>query len=155
MTSPQLSQSIIDDLYADALLLADEARLVFDQRAREAQGEDQDEVRIALSIEGLKTTTRVMHVLAWLLNQRAYLSGDLSSHQLRAYGALPADRPSDEALMRRLLPETRSLIRETERLHGRAFRLDADQRARHAEADAGTGPVGQMHGRIAAAFSAS
>lgn len=81
-------------------------------------------VRLALSTEGLKTTTRMMHVLAWLLNQRAYFSGELSEKQVRAHGALPEDRPSDSDQLAYLEPETRALIEETERLHERIARLD-------------------------------
>jgi regulator of CtrA degradation len=81
-------------------------------------------MRLALSTEGLKTTTRMMHVLAWLLNQRAFFTGELSENQVRRHGALPGDRPSDPAQLGMLEPETRELIEETERLHQRIARLD-------------------------------
>jgi regulator of CtrA degradation len=81
-------------------------------------------VRLALSTEGLKTTTRMMHVLAWLLNQRALFSGELSESQVRLHGALPPDRGSDDRQLAMLEPETRELIAETERLHQRIARLD-------------------------------
>lgn len=150
MDKTRLSRAIVEELYAEALVLADEARAVFDRRAQEADGPDQDAVRIALSIEGLKTTTRVMHVLAWLLNQRAWLAGEISDRQLRQCGGLPAARPSDDAQMALLLPETRALIHDTERLHARVERLDGERQAGTAAEDT---PVGRMHGRIAAAFA--
>ena len=147
MTTPEFSRAIIEELYSEALVLADEARGVFDLRARETDGPDQDEVRIALSIEGLKTTARVMHVLAWLLNRRAFLSGELSEYQLRKSGGLPADRPSDDKQMAKLLPETRELIRDTERLYARTARLDV------VEEPTLESPVSRMHGRLNQAFA--
>ncbi|GMM93462.1 DUF1465 family protein [Qipengyuania sp. MTN3-11] len=147
MTTPDFSRAIIEELYSEALVLADEARTVFDLRARETDGPDRDNVRIALSIEGLKTTTRVMHLLAWLLNRRAYLAGELTERQLRDAGGLPDDRPADPAQMAQLLPATRALIRDTERLYARAARLDAGHE------EAGNSPVERMHGRLTQVFA--
>lgn len=151
MASRDISEDIIEDLYAEALLLADDARAVFDLRlGAEGDGSSAgDALRIALSIEGLRTTTRVMHILAWLLNQRAFLSGELSANQLRRHNALPAERPADPAHLALLEPETRALIRESEALHARVARLDRDWRRQDAETEL---PVQALHGRIARAF---
>lgn len=149
--SRTLHEQVVEDLYAEALLLADEARAAFDVRDEASRGETPDAVRIALSIEGLRTTTRVMHVLAWLLNQRAYYSGELSESQLRRHGALGEERLSDPANMELLEPATRSLIRDTERLHARVARLAAEQRS---PGKAANDPIGAMQGRIAQAFRA-
>lgn len=149
MTASDLNEQIIETLYAEALLLADEARGVFDLRNLPEEGCD-DQLRIALSIEGLRTTTRVMHMLAWLLNQRAYFSGDMSESQLHNHGQLPDQRPSDTAQMALLEPETRALIRDTERLHARIERIDRDWRAGLLADDT---PVQAMQGRIAEAFA--
>lgn len=130
MTRPtDLSEPIIETLYCEALVLADEVRAAFDLTPRPLR-ENEDLVRIALSVEGLRTTTRMMHVLAWLLNHRAYFSGDLSEFQLRRHGTLPPDRPSDPEQLELLEPATRQLIGETEAFHGRVARLDAAWRAR-------------------------
>ncbi|MGI8944371.1 MAG: DUF1465 family protein [Qipengyuania sp.] len=147
-TSRTLTSTVVEDLYERALVLADEARAVFDLRASESIEGSDDLMRIALSIEGLKTTTRVMHTLAWLLNQRAYLSGEISERQLDRCGDLPPDRPSDPTQMELLQPETRALIRDTEDLHARVARLNAEQRS----ADEITDPVNAMQRRIANAF---
>lgn len=153
MTASQnLSKTVVNDLYEQALLLADEARAVFDLRASQTMDEDEDLVRIALSIEGLKTTTRVMHSLAWLLNQRAHMAGELSDLQLERCGDLPESRPADPAQLDHLLPETRALIRETEALHARVARLDAQQRELREQE---RGPVPVLQSRIATAFAAS
>ena len=88
-----ISPRLIDSLYAEALLLADEARDWFD-RARHGESAPDDAatgelpdgyedvlatwpgrhdpgLRIALSCESLRLTTRLMHIIAWLLLQRA------------------------------------------------------------------------------------
>ncbi|WP_324828351.1 DUF1465 family protein [Qipengyuania zhejiangensis] len=150
MSASDISEDIIEDLYAEALLLADDARAAFDMRVDGNIDSCGDRLRIALSIEGLRTTTRVMHVLAWLLNQRAYLSGELSHAQLRRHNSLPEERLSDPANLGLLEPETQALIRESEELHARVARLDHDLRAQGTRD--GT-PVLSMHGRIAAAFA--
>ena len=124
MNNPtDINQPIIETLYCEALVLADEVRSAFDLIPKRAG--DEDLVRIALSVEGLRTTTRMMHVLAWLLNHRAYFSGELSEFQLRRHGILPPDRPSDPEQLALLETETCVLIAETEAFHGRIARLDA------------------------------
>ena len=129
MTPPtDLSKPIIEALYCEALVLADEVRAAFDLAP--PCSADEDMVRIALSCEGLRTTTRMMHVLAWLLNHRAYFAGELSEFQLRRHGVLPPDRPADRKQLAMLEPETCALIGETEALHGRIARLDSAWRER-------------------------
>jgi len=119
-----LSRPIIEALYTEALVLADDVRAVFALGTREPEIGENTGVRIALSTEGLKTTTRMMHILAWLLNQRAFFSGELSERQVKLHGTLPPDRKADPAALALLEPETRELIDETERLHQRIARLD-------------------------------
>ncbi len=119
-----ISQPIIEALYTEALVLADEARQVFDLNPVRDTGDAADRVRLALSVEGLRTTTRVMHVLAWLLNHRAYFNGELSALQLRRYSKLPVDRLSERANLALLEYPTRELIHDTEALHARVLRLD-------------------------------
>ena len=143
-----LSRPIIEALYTEALVLADEVRAVFAAGTREALIGEDAFVRLALSVEGLKTTTRMMHVLAWLLNQRALFSGELSENQVRLHGALPPDRGSDERQLALLEPETRELIADTERLHQRIARLDQAWR-QHFE---GSSPARAFQDRIGREF---
>ena len=119
-----ISEPIVESLYSEALVLADEVRAVFDLRPVYGPDFDGDLLRFAMSVEGLRTTTRIMHVLAWLLNQRAYLSGQMTDFQLRRHGTLPPDRVSDPENLARLEAPTRDLIAATEALHARVARLD-------------------------------
>ena len=127
-----LSPTIVEALYNEALLLADEARAAFDLSGRLVTANvDEDLARIALSCEALRTTTRMMHAIAWLLNQRAYFAGELSEFQLRHHGRLPAGQPAaDDEHLAMLGPGLVELIRRTERFHARIARLDAAWRDR-------------------------
>ncbi len=139
-----LSRPIIEALYSEALILADEVRAVFALGTREPEIGEDSVVRLALSTEGLKTTTRMMHVLASLLNQRAFFSGELSENQVRNHGTLPADRPSDPAALDALEPETCALIAETQALHKRIARLDEAWRSGFEMAS----PARAIHSRL-------
>ncbi|MBS1240117.1 MAG: hypothetical protein H6R45_823 [Proteobacteria bacterium] len=127
MTGPaDINPHIVEALYNEALLLADEARASFDLSGRlDDASQDEDLARIALSCEALRTTTRMMHVIAWLLNQRAFFAGEISQLQLRRHGRLPAKATrSDPDQLAMLDPELRGLIGQTERLYARIERLD-------------------------------
>ena len=139
-----LSRPIIEALYSEALVLADDVRAVFALGTREPMEGEDSSVRLALSTEGLKTTTRMMHILAWLLNQRAFFSGELSEAQVRQHGTLPADRSADEKALAVLEPETCELIAETERLHQRIARLDEAWRSGFEMAS----PARAIHSRL-------
>ena len=135
MTQPvDLNRPIIEGLYAEALVLADQVRRSFDHAALgAAQLDDEDPIRIALSCEALRTATRMMHVIAWLLNQRAYYNGEISEFQLRRTGRLPSggsrSTPEQAAL---LPPNLHELVAASERFHARIARLESAWHARFA-----------------------
>jgi regulator of CtrA degradation len=134
MSEPtDLSPTIIESLYGEALDLADEVRAAFDMsRPLDLAGTDEDLARIALSCEALRTTTRMMHAIAWLLNQRAFFAGELSEYQLRHHGRLPTGQPlSDRDQLALLGPSLVELIHRTERFHARIERLDAAWQQRY------------------------
>lgn len=133
MSSPaSINPRIIEGLYCEALVLADEVRAAFALSGRLDPPANEDEAQVALSCEALRTTTRMMHSVAWLLNHRAYFAGDLSEFQLRRHGRL-ADFPEAELHRLTLIDRpTRELIQATERFHARLKRLDSGWRERDA-----------------------
>ena len=152
MSANHIRRQVVEELYEETLLLADEARAVFDMHGREGGEDSSDPVRLALLIEGLRTTTRLMNLLAWLLNQRAFFAGELSELQLSRVGALAEDRRSDPVQMAQLELGTRALIRESERLYARAERLDLQQsEGREALAGSARG----LQDRLATAFASA
>ena len=71
----------VENLYVEAMLLADEAHAAFavERELGLTRGSVQNGdalAQIALACESLKTTTRLMHIIAWLLHRRAMLAGD-------------------------------------------------------------------------------
>jgi regulator of CtrA degradation len=125
-----INSRIVEGLYCEALVLSDEVRFAFTLGARvETIGGQEDGVRIAFSSEGLRTTTRMMHAIAWLLNHRAYFLGELSELQLRRYGRLSPDLRSSDPAQEVLLPQNvRDLIGMTVNFYDRLLRLDASWR---------------------------
>jgi regulator of CtrA degradation len=121
-----LSRPIVEALYTESLLLADEVRAAFDLSGRlDNASENEDLARIAMSCEALRTTTRMMHIIAWLLNQRAFFNGEISELALRRHGRLPSKTArSDPDQLAVIDPEIRDLVLTTERLYARIERLD-------------------------------
>jgi len=125
-----LNPRIIESLYVEGLMLSDDVRAAFDL-SRRPDLDCEDAGRIALSCEALRTTTRMMHAVAWLLNHRAYLNGEISEFQLRRHGRIAANLPeSDPERLVLLDPALRELIRATERFYARLVRLDTGWRER-------------------------
>jgi regulator of CtrA degradation len=121
----ELTPKLVDSLYVDAMVLADEARSYFDSAARDDRLALAPVDQVGFSCESLKVTTRLMHVIAWLLTQRAVAAGELSRDQAgesdRRLGEAPA---SAEDLLPRLPPPAIELIRATEEMYERVRRLD-------------------------------
>ncbi len=121
----ELTPKLIDSLYVEAMLLADEARSYFDVNGR-ADRDSLDPIdRVGFSCESLKVTTRLMHVIAWLLTQRAVEAGELSRSQARRPARRLGDSPdSDEALLPRLPEGALALVNASRDLYARVKRLD-------------------------------
>lgn len=119
-----LHRRLVDGLYVEAMVMADEARSCFDSdEAVEALGRD-PLWRVAYTCESLKVTTRLMHIIAWLLSQRAWQRGEIAQGDLigEKY-RLGAANVSDPALVATFPFGARSLIEASEELYGRAARL--------------------------------
>lgn len=175
LIDPRITAALVASLYAEALVLADEARAWFDRAlvnrhhrsasdlsslpqsagvsgAAAGHADDEDELfrwagyhdpslRIALSCESLRLTTRLMHVIAWLLFQRAIMAGEVAAQSAR----LPANRlgeapATDDALLARLPGEARRLVSASERLYARVAQLDAA----HDKQTSTANPVGSL-----------
>ena len=144
-----LSPRIIESLYVEGLMLSDEVRAAFDPIHRPS-GDPEGAARIALSCEALRTTTRMMHSLAWLLNHRAYLKGEISDFQLRRHGRIPANVPAaDPVRLPMLEPQVRELIHATERFYARLVRLDAAWRERDVQPAGGRPAMQRLRERLA------
>jgi regulator of CtrA degradation len=123
-----LRRRLADTLHVEAMLLADEARSYFDEVGR-ADREALDPLdRVGFSCESLKVTTRLMHVIAWLLTQRAVEAGELRPRDALDPSRRLGDAPvSDPASVRPLPARAQALIAASADLHRRVARLDAAQ----------------------------
>jgi regulator of CtrA degradation len=121
----RLTPKLIDSLYVEAMLLADEARAYFDQHGRDDRLSLDPIVRVGFSCESLKVTTRLMHVIAWLLTQRAVEVGEISPVQARKPSRrLGEAAESDLDLVKRLPESAVRLIQSSRDLYARVQRLD-------------------------------
>lgn len=124
MTGIRLRGRLIDSLYTEAMVLADEARSYFDQAGRDDRDRLTPLLRVTLSCESLKITTRLMNMLSWLLTQRAVELGQVEPGSVR----MPGDREDDDAISSLAgLPEAAiALIESSRELQARVRRIDSD-----------------------------
>lgn len=147
-----ITPTIVDALYDDALALTEEARVVFELAELEPPANSYESaLRVALSCEALRTTTRMMHAMAWLLNHRAYFSGEMTEFQLRRHGRLPPPQPDGDPAQVELIDlYTRDLIDRTKALYARIERLDRAWRDHYAMQPAA---VHRLRDRLGQAYS--
>ena len=121
----KLTPKLIDSLYVEAMVLADEARAYFDQHGRDERLALDPIVRVGFSCESLKVTTRLMHVIAWLLTQRAVEAGELAPSQARSSARrLGEATESDMEIVLQLPQAAVQLIEASRELYARVRRLD-------------------------------
>lgn len=127
-TEARITPRLIDSLYTEAMILADEARAYFDETGREDRQALEPFARVGFACESLKVTTRIMHIVAWLLTQKAVESGEIRS----ADGRRPERRlghanDSDPLVVGQLPEAAQRLISASADLYSRIHRLDEGQ----------------------------
>lgn len=131
------------------MVLADEARSYFDEGGRTDRETLPPLARVSFSCESLKVTTRLMHVIAWLLTQRAVGAGEMAPRDAldpsRRLGPAPL---SDAAAVAELPARARALIDSSAELYRRVGLLDEAQ-ARELVVES---PARSMLERLAMAF---
>jgi regulator of CtrA degradation len=145
----RLHRRLVDSLYVEAMLLADEARGYFDEAGRNDREGLDALSRVLFSCESMKVTTRLMHVIAWLLTQRAIGAGELRPKDALDPSRRLGDAPhTDEDAIRSLPDSARLLIGASIDLHRRVARFD------HAQAapPLALSPARSMQDRLALAF---
>ena len=124
----RITPRLIDALYTEAMVLADEARAYFDEAGRDDRQSLEPFARVGFACESLKVTTRIMHIVAWLLTQRAVETGEIKS----ADGRRPERRlghanDSDQLVVEQLPEAAKRLIGSSIDLYSRVQRLDEGQ----------------------------
>jgi len=126
----RITPRLIDSLYTEAMVLADEARAYFDEEGRDDRQNLEPFARVGFACESLKVTTRIMHIVAWLLTQKAVETGEIRS----ADGRRPERRlghanDSDPLVIAQLPDAAARLINASADLYSRIKRLDEGQLA--------------------------
>ena len=127
LPQPQIgiTSRLIDSLYTEAMLLADEARSYFDDAGRQDRSTLEPFARVGFACESLKVTTRIMHIVAWLLTQRAIESGEIPDREgRRPERRLGHAQESDPAVIVQLPDSAQRLINASADLYARVKRLD-------------------------------
>ena len=124
----RITPRLIDSLYTEAMVLADEARAYFDDAGRNERQTLDAFARVGFACESLKVTTRIMHIVAWLLTQKAVETGEIGM----AGGKRPERRlghanDSDPMVTGQLPPAARKLVLSSVDLYARIQRLDEGQ----------------------------
>jgi regulator of CtrA degradation len=121
----RITSRLIDSLYTEAMLLADEARSYFDDMGRNDRSTLDPFARVGFACESLKVTTRIMHIVAWLLTQRAIESGEIPlSGGRRPERRLGNAQDSDAAIVVQLPEAAQRLIGASVDLYARIQRID-------------------------------
>jgi regulator of CtrA degradation len=140
-----ITSRLIDSLYTEAMLLADEARSYFDDCGRDERAGLEPFARVGFACESLKVTTRIMHIVAWLLTQRAIDSGEIATAEgRRPERRLGHAQDSDPAVVEQMPEQARGLINASIDLHARVKRIDEG----HSEIEAVQSPARALMGRL-------
>ncbi len=124
MRDDGMTARLVDALYIDATAVADSVR-AYGQTAGRIEREAMPAVaRIAYTCEMMRLTTRLTHVIAWLLTRQDLEAGEISWREANsAARRLAMIEATDPAVMASLPSGARSLVSAGEALHARAYRL--------------------------------
>jgi regulator of CtrA degradation len=148
-SSPQpqvrITSRLIDSLYTESMLLADEARSYFDDAGRDDRATLEPFARVGFACESLRVTTRIMHIVAWLLTQRAIESGEIPMRDgRRRETRLGHAQESDPAVVSQLPESAQKLINASSDLYARVQRIDEG----NVETDIPQSPARALMGRL-------
>lgn len=147
-----LHQRLVDSLYVEAMVMADEARGYFAHHGDVDREDMPPLARISFSCESLKVTTRLMHVIAWLMAQRAWRRGEISDGMIRDPKYMLGDAtPTDPETLVDFPFAARALIEASADLYDRVARLEAKMAA-EGSADDQAGPARALIDRLESIF---
>ncbi|QGP78139.1 DUF1465 family protein [Sphingobium sp. CAP-1] len=149
-----LHRRLVDGLYLEAMVMADEARTYFDGSASLDDGVNDPLRRVAFACESLKVTTRLMHIIAWLLSQRAWQRGEIDDADLadEKY-RLGRATQSDPELADSFPFTARALIDASQELYERVARLQERMDLMMGQGGEGEpGPARALLDRLSQAF---
>jgi regulator of CtrA degradation len=151
------SPQIVERLYEEAVSLADQARAYFGTHAKEDRRQLDPIDRLTYTSESLRISTRLMHVISWLMVRKSVAAGEITEKE----ALKPKHRLGDRELcktsnirdLRRLPPMVSSLSLRSQAIFARAMHMEDHvlQRAEVGEEDLAN-PVGAMMQRLHASI---
>lgn len=122
---PGTPVAFVGSTYEEAMALLEETRNFL---AEDRQRGETPTVRLAISYEAMRVTTRLVQVVAWLLARKAVMAGELSPAQARseryALSGAPLCREDQGAENMNLPEDLRLLLGASHVLYTRVMRLD-------------------------------
>ncbi len=115
----------VENLYVEAMVLADEAHAAFAAQRDLGDVRRDGVMQISLACESLKTTTRLMHVIAWLLHRRAMIAGDPGAGPHDSAARIGEPVAADWDVCAGFDVSVRHIIAASERLFERIAQIEA------------------------------
>lgn len=144
-----ITPRVVSGLYVEAMLLADEVRAYFDELGHAERDALPPVLRVSFSCESVKITTRLMHIMTWLLAHRSAEVGDEDwGASFRTERRLARETDSDARDVALLPERAQALIRASCELYQRLARLEASFNPDRQSVS----PVRNLMGRLETAF---
>lgn len=137
----------VENLYVEAMVLADEAHAAFAAQRDLGSVRGDALLQVSLACESLKTTTRLMHIIAWLLHRRAMIAGDPYAGPNDSAARIGEPVIADWDICARFEEPLRRIVANSERLFERIAKLEAGW-----QSPAAPPPVHALIARLEARF---
>ena len=144
-TGMPVQRAQVENLYVEAMLLADEAHAAFAAERDLGAIRGDALLQVSLACESLKTTTRLMHIIAWLLHRRAMIAGDPGAGPGDSAARIGKPVAADWEVCVRFEAPLRRIVAASERLFERIAKLE-----RGWESTAAVTPVQTLLARLEA-----
>jgi regulator of CtrA degradation len=124
----ELSAILIDQLYREAMQLAEDSRTYFDHVGQWDRKRLEPMERVLFSCESLKVTTRLMHAISWLLVRKAVQAHEMNEAEARLperrLGRATVTLEDDLQRLASLPPMAQRLVVRSQDLYNRLHRIE-------------------------------
>ena len=151
-----LGPVLIDQLYREAMQLAEDARTYFDHVGQWDRKRLEPMDRVLFSCESLKVTTRLMHAISWLLVRKAVFAGEMHADEAllpeRRLGRASPSTDEDMVRLATLPPMAVRLVNRSQDLYTRLQRMENQMQREFTSEAAVPSPALALMQRIEGAF---
>ncbi len=152
----ELAVRLIEQLYREAMQLAEDARTYFDHVGQWDRKRLEPMDRVLFSCESLKVTTRLMHAISWLLVRKAVQAHEMNESEARLperrLGRATMTVADDLPRLKTLPPMAQRLVVRSQDLYTRLQRLETQMLDTQVAAEPTQSPARALLERIEGAF---